>query len=176
MVSVIVVVVGGLLVFSLRSHDAAAPKVPAGAIVKGKAEVGRAAPTFTATDLAGKPVSLASYRGKPLILAFGASWCGPCRQEYPLLVTALAKHHGEIAIVSVMFNDLDMDAKPFLRELHANWPAVNDASGTISAGYGVNAVPQTFFITSAGVVQARVYGITSKGVLDGPLNRLLATG
>jgi cytochrome c biogenesis protein CcmG, thiol:disulfide interchange protein DsbE len=172
--AVIVVVVGGLLALSLRSHDSA-PRVPDGATIAGRAEVGKPAPVFTATDLDGHSVSLASYRGRALILSFGASWCHPCRQEYPLLVAAAKEHGTRLAIVSVMHDDLSRDARAFVAEFHARWPAVNDESNAISQAYGVVGVPQTFFITPAGVVQARVYGITSHQALDPPLDRLLAT-
>ena len=170
----IVVVVGTLLVVSLRSHHSTT-EVPAGATIAGRAVVGRPAPVFTATDLDGKPVSLASYRGRALIISFGASWCYPCRKEYPLLVEAARKYGSRLAIVSVMHDDLARDARAFVREFHARWPAINDESNAISSAYGVVGVPQTFFVTPAGVVQARVYGITSHDALDPPLERLLAT-
>ena len=177
MLAAIVVVVGALLAVSLRtsSHHSPKSRVPNGVTIAGRAVVGKPAPQFTATDLDGHSVSLASYRGRPLILSFGASWCHPCRQEYPLLVETAAKYGNRLAIVSVMHEDLNEDARAFVREFHARWPAVNDESNAISSAYGVVGVPQTFFVTSSGVVQARVYGITSHGALDGPLNRLLAT-
>jgi cytochrome c biogenesis protein CcmG, thiol:disulfide interchange protein DsbE len=170
----IVVVVGALLFVSLRSRPSATT-VPAGASIAGRAVVGKPAPDFTATDLDGHPVSLASYRGRALIVSFGASWCHPCRQEYPLLVDAAAEHGTRLAIVSVMHDDLSSDARSFVREFHARWPAINDESNAISSSYGVVGVPQTFFITPSGVVQARVYGITDHRALDPPLERLLAT-
>jgi cytochrome c biogenesis protein CcmG/thiol:disulfide interchange protein DsbE len=172
--ALIVVVVGGLLAFSLRSQDSKT-EVPPGATIAGRAVVGKPAPMFTAKDLDGGTVSLASYRGRALIVSFGASWCHPCREEYPLLVDAAREHGDQLAIVSVMHDDLSRDARAFVREFHAAWPAINDESNAISAAYGVVGVPQTFFITPAGVVQARVYGITSHRVLDPPLERLLAT-
>jgi cytochrome c biogenesis protein CcmG/thiol:disulfide interchange protein DsbE len=170
----IVVVVGVLLAVSLRSHDSST-KEPPGATIAGRAVVGKAAPTFTATDLEGRAVSLASYRGRALIVSFGASWCHPCREEYPLLVEAAAEHGKKLAIVSVMHDDLSRDARAFVREFHAAWPAINDETDAISRAYGVVGVPQTFFITPEGVVQARVFGITSHRALDPPLKRLLAT-
>jgi cytochrome c biogenesis protein CcmG/thiol:disulfide interchange protein DsbE len=169
------VVVGALLFVSLRLHSSQKQAVPVGATIAGRAEVGKPAPKFTATDLTGKSVSLASYRGRALIVSFGASWCHPCRQEYPLLVAAAAKHGHRLAIVSVMHEDLNRDARKFVREFHARWPAINDESNAISSAYGVVGVPQTFFITPSGVVQARVFGITSHSALDPPLKRLLAT-
>jgi cytochrome c biogenesis protein CcmG/thiol:disulfide interchange protein DsbE len=169
----VVVVVGGLLAVSLRSQDEATNE-PAGASIAGRADVGKPAPEFTATALDGRKVSLAAYRGRALIVAFGASWCNPCREEYPLLVDAAAEHGDKLAIVSVMHNDLEGDARAFLREFGVEWPAINDESNAISSAYGVVGLPQTFFITAKGVVQARVFGITSQDALDQPLNRLLA--
>jgi cytochrome c biogenesis protein CcmG/thiol:disulfide interchange protein DsbE len=169
----VVVVVGALLFVSLRTHESSTT-APSGASIAGRAVVGKPAPIFTATDLDGHPVSLASYRGRALIISFGASWCHPCRQEYPLLVAAAAKHGSRLAVVSVMHDDLSRDARSFVREFHARWPAINDESNAISRAYGVVGVPQTFFVTPQGVVQARVYGITTHDALDGPLARLLA--
>jgi cytochrome c biogenesis protein CcmG, thiol:disulfide interchange protein DsbE len=178
LVAGIVVVVGALLFVSLRSSQhspRSTNRAPRGATIAGRAVVGKAAPVFTATDLEGHPFSLASYRGRALIVSFGASWCHPCRQEYPLLVAAAAKYSKQLAVVSVMHDDLSGDARAFVKKFHAEWPAINDESNAISASYGVVGVPQTFFITPQGVVQARVYGITSHAALDGPLNRLLST-
>jgi cytochrome c biogenesis protein CcmG/thiol:disulfide interchange protein DsbE len=172
---VVVVVVGALLFVSLRSRSSASSTaMPSGATVAGHAEVGKRAPAFTATDLDGRSVSLASYRGRAVVVSFGASWCHPCEQEYPLLVNAAAQHP-HLAMLSVMHDDLAPDAKRFVRGFHARWPAINDDSNAISTAYGVVGIPQTFFITPSGIVQARVYGVTTRSALDGPLNRLLAT-
>jgi cytochrome c biogenesis protein CcmG, thiol:disulfide interchange protein DsbE len=175
LLAAIVVAVGALLAVSLRSHPSG-DSTPAGATIAGRAVVGKPAPVFTATDLDGRRVSLASYRGRALIVSFGASWCHPCRQEYPLLVKAAARYRSKLAVVAVMHDDLSGDARAFNREFQTTWPAINDESNAISAAYGVVGVPQTFFVTPSGVVQARVFGITSQSALDGPLNRLLSTG
>ena len=167
----IVVVVGALLLVSLRSHQ----RSVAAAKVSGTFLLGRAAPDFHATDLDGRAVSLASYRGRPLIVSFAASWCHPCNQEYPLLVKAAAAHRGRLAVVSVMHDDLVGDERGFLRKFHVPWRAIDDSSNAISAAFRVGEIPDTFFVTPNGVVQARVFAITSQAALDGPLNRLLAT-
>ncbi|HEX4490411.1 MAG TPA: TlpA disulfide reductase family protein [Acidimicrobiia bacterium] len=164
--------VGVLLAVSLHSRSKS-DAVPPDVSVKGIAAVHSLAPRFTATDLDGKSVSLASYRGRPVLVSFGASWCHPCNQEYPLLVEAAAQHH-DLAVLSVMHDDLPSDARQFVAKYHADWPAINDESNAISKAYGVNGIPQTFFITKDGTIQARVYGITSHKALDGPLNTLLA--
>jgi peroxiredoxin len=171
----IVVIVGALLFVSVRAHQrsvnaANAPKV------SGTFLLGKPAPQFRAVDLDGRTVSLASYRGHPLILSFAASWCHPCSQEYPLLVKAAAEHRGTLAVLSVMHDDLVGDEHAFLSQFHVPWNAIDDQSNSISAAFRVAEIPDTFFITSAGVVQDRVFAITSRSALDGPLTRLLATG
>jgi len=167
----IVVVVGVLLFVSVRSHQ----RSVSAAKVSGTFLLGKPAPDFRATDLDGRPVSLASYRGRPVIVSFAASWCHPCNQEYPLLVKAAAQHKGKLVVLSVMHDDLVGDEHDFLRKFHVEWPAVDDQSNAISTAFRVAEIPDTFFITPAGVVQERVFAITSQSALNGPLNRLLAT-
>ncbi len=162
---------GALLFVSVRSHQ----RSVSAAKVSGTFLLGKPAPDFRATDLDRHPFSLAAYRGRPLIVSFAASWCHPCNQEYPLLVKAAAKYKGKLAIVSVMHGDLPRDEHNFLRRFHVGWPAVDDTSNAISTAFRVGEIPDTFFITPAGVVQERVFAITSQRALDGPLNRLLAT-
>ena len=164
-------VVGALLYMSVRSHE----RSVSAAKVSGTFLVGDRAPDFRATDLDGHAVSLASYRGRALIVSFAASWCHPCNQEYPLLVKAAEEHPGTLAVLSVMHDDLIGDEHTFLRKFHVTWPAVDDQSDAISTAFRVAEIPDTFFITPAGVVQERVFAITSRSALDGPLNRLLAT-
>jgi cytochrome c biogenesis protein CcmG/thiol:disulfide interchange protein DsbE len=171
---VIVVVVGALLFVSLRSHERSV-NAQGAAKVSGTFLLGKPAPDFTARDLDGRAVSLSSYRGRPLILSFGASWCHPCREEYPLLVQAAAEHRGKLAIISVMHDDLVRDERAFLAKFDVTWPAIDDRSNAISSAFRVGQIPDTFFITADGIVQERVFAMTSRAALDGPLNRLLAT-
>jgi thiol-disulfide isomerase/thioredoxin len=169
---VIIVIVGALLFVSIRSshHKHLTAKV------SGTFLVGGAAPTFRATDLDGHPFSLASLRGRAVIVAFGASWCNPCHEEYPLLVKAAAKYADKLVVVSVMHDDLVNDERAFLGKYHVKWAAIDDNSNAISHAYRVKELPDTFFITPSGKVLTRVFGLTSQDLMDDPLNRLLATG
>ena len=168
----VVVVVGGLLAISLHSrkhpHD-----TPSEVTAAGRAVVGDSVPTVRAKTIDGSTVSLDTYRGRPLIVTFGASWCHPCRDEYPMLVRAQAQHP-DLAVVGVMYQDLVMDERRILREFHARWPAIDDPTGAIAGPFGVKAVPQLFFITPEGTVQDRVYGEVSAKEFGQRLDRLLA--
>ena len=165
----IAIVVGVLLFTAFRAHGSHSV-----VRVGGSAIVGHPAPDFTATDLAGHQFSLSSLRGHPVILAFGASWCRPCFEEYPLLVRAEAKYAGRLVVVSVMYEDLRAAELRFLNGQGVHWTAIDDNTNAIAAAYQVHGLPETFFVTPGGTLAERGFGLTSQRALDGRLNRLLA--
>ena len=170
LVTVIALIVGSLLFVALRASSSG----HTAAQVSGRTLVGRPAPEFTATDLDGHRFSLSSLRGRPAIVAFGASWCHPCYEEYPLLVRAAAKYSGRLAVVSVMYEDVKAAELRFLRGQAVSWPAIDDSSNAIAEAYQVHGLPETFFITPSGKLAERGWGLTTQRALDGPLSRLLA--
>jgi cytochrome c biogenesis protein CcmG/thiol:disulfide interchange protein DsbE len=122
---------------------------PAGDSVT-RASVGRPAPLFVTTDLQGRRVSLSDYRGQPVMLNFWASWCTPCRQEFPLL-----KQYTGAQVLGVIFDDSADNARRFMAEQRATWPGLVDPNGRIAAAYGVAkkpGIPVTVFIDARGKV------------------------
>ena len=121
------------------------------------ARVGRPAPKFETFDLAGAPVSLASVKG-PVLLNFWASWCTPCREEFPML----ARVHGKGAtVLGVVFRDTDESARKFMQEQRAAWPGLIDPKNQIADAYDVHpkpGIPVTYAIDSAGLVRAKHLG------------------
>lgn len=115
-----------------------------------RASVGRPAPLFVATDLQGRKVALADYRGQPVMLNFWASWCIPCREEFPLL-----KRYQGAQVLGVIFDDSEENAREFMAEQRATWPGLLDPHGRIAAAYGVAkkpGIPVTVFIDANGKV------------------------
>lgn len=135
--------------------------------------VGEPAPALAGTALDGSPLSLADYRGRPVILNFWASWCGPCKDEFPLLKQALAAHEADgLAIVGVLFKDEPGAAAAFVASQGAGWPTVTDPDGAAATAWKVVAPPQTYFIDRSGVVRERQIGeVRDRAELE----RLLAT-
>ena len=119
------------------------------------ARTGEPAPQITGTALDGSTVDLASLRGKPVIVNFWASWCTPCRDEFPLFKERLAELGPKdgLQIVGVLYKDQPALAQQFLDDMGATWPSIPDASGATAAAYRVVAPPQTYFIDKDGVLR-----------------------
>lgn len=118
------------------------------------ASIGSTAPPVVGTTLDGKAFDLSDLRGRPAVVNFWASWCTPCRNEFPVLADALAAHEADgMALVGVLFKDDPAPATAFVTEFGAGWPTVDDPDDTIAAAYRVVAPPQTYFIDADGVVR-----------------------
>jgi len=139
-----------------------------------RAGVGEPAPDFSLVTLDRcERVQLSALRGKPVVVTFFASWCHPCEEEMPLLQAA---HEASDAfnVVAVTYDDLRPDSVQFVKRLGVTYPSVFDTGGAVADRYGVHGIPQTWFIDDRGVVRERVFGITTRGALDTPLQKLLA--
>ncbi len=139
------------------------------------ARIGQPAPSFALADLEGTPIRLSDLAGRPVILNFWASWCGPCVEEFPLLQKAEAEHRGEgLTVVGVVFQDRSEAARAFMQRMDAGWPAAMDPGGSVSAAYGVLAPPTTFFIGRDGTVVDMQVGQLSRDTLERQVAAILA--
>jgi cytochrome c biogenesis protein CcmG, thiol:disulfide interchange protein DsbE len=120
-----------------------------------QAHVGQPAPQITGTALDGTQVDLAKYRGRPVIVNFWASWCVPCREEFPLFKERLASLGASdgLAVLGVLYKDEPALAQKFITDAGATWPTVPDPGDATAAAYRVVAPPQTYFIDKDGVVR-----------------------
>jgi cytochrome c biogenesis protein CcmG, thiol:disulfide interchange protein DsbE len=119
-----------------------------------------AAATFSLPALghSGQQVALSGYRDQPLIVNFFASWCEPCQQETPLLAAFYRSEKGKVALVGLDENDVVGNATTFTRKQGVSYPVGWDPAGTAATSYGVNALPQTFFLNARHQVVDRVFG------------------
>lgn len=115
-------------------------------------------PDFTVYDINGAAVKLSDYFGKPIVLNFFASWCGPCRSEMPAFQTEYEVHGEEIAFVFVSVDSTMADAKQFVDGQGYTFPILHDASGSASAAYTVRSIPATYFIDRNGTLVAQAVG------------------
>ena len=135
------------------------------------------APDFTVTDMDGKEVALSDFRGKPVILNFWASWCGPCRSEMPEFDAAYQKYKDDIHFLMVNATDGSREtveiAKDFIAGEGYTFPVYFDESGSASATYGVTGLPATFFIGAQGEAVARASGAISGDILQQGIDMIL---
>jgi peroxiredoxin len=169
--------VAGALVAVLGGGSESGGSMRRGSVgAAGGAVLGSPAPDFRLPALDGRgEVRLSDFRGRPVVVNFWASWCNPCRQEFPLLENALRQHRADgLAVIGVTFQDIPYDSRDFAKKRSATWPQGVDNDGTVAKAFGVRAIPQTFFVRADGTIAARVFGITSEAALADPLAKLLA--
>lgn len=136
-----------------------------------------AAPPFSLERLDGSgELSLESLRGQAVVLNFWASWCGPCKDETPLLQRGWQRWKGkDVVFVGVDVKDFRADARSFLRRFGVTYPNVYDGKGSLVGRYGVTGFPETYFIDSRGKVRYRIAGpIADQSDLDAGIERALA--
>jgi cytochrome c biogenesis protein CcmG, thiol:disulfide interchange protein DsbE len=128
--------------------------------------VGAVAPAFTLHRLEGSGrVSLAAYRGKPVVLNFWASWCQPCKSEAAVLERDWAsyRNHG-VVFLGVDYHDLASDARRFVSAHALTFPMLEDGSGKVTGDYGISQVPETYVLNRQGRVVLHLAGpITDPG-------------
>ena len=134
------------------------------------------APDFTLERLDGEgDLSLASLRGRPVVLNFWASWCGPCKDEAPLLEEASKRWAGKVAFVGINVKDFRGDARDFIERYGVAYPNVYDGKGSTIGRYGVTGYPETYFVDAKGRVRYRIAGpVENAQEIDDGIRRALA--
>lgn len=135
------------------------------------------APDFTVYDADGSAVKLSDLEGKPVILNFWASWCGPCKSEMPDFEEACAQYGGDIHFMMVNSTDGSREtvdtASAYLADNGYTFPAYFDTDFEASTAYGVTGLPTTFFIDSEGYLVAYARGALNAETLQTGIDMLL---
>lgn len=123
----------------------------------------------------GPTVSLAQYRGRPVVVNFFASWCVPCRREMPGFQAAYEKVGDRVAFVGVNHQDNRPGALELLADTGVRYPSGFDPDGRVAASYGLFGMPTTLFISDQGALLERRTGEISEKELLAIIGRLFPT-
>ena len=136
-----------------------------------------AAPDFTVYDVEGNAVSLSSMQGKPVVVNFWASWCGPCKSEMPDFQKAYEQHGEAVHFMIVNMTDGMQEtkekAKAYVDKQGFTFPVYYDTDMDAAMTYGVSSIPATYFVAADGSLIARANGAISLATLEKGLSMIM---
>jgi peroxiredoxin len=157
--SVLAIVIGLLLIAGpafLSSPPTAPKSALQSGMQSGMPKEGQPIPDFELPTLdGGRTVRLSALRGSPVVINFWATWCGPCKQEMPLLVEQYNWNKGKglrVLAVDTLANDNLDDMKAFAQKFDMNFDVLVDKTDAIAGGWEVMGLPTTFFVKPDGTV------------------------
>ena len=128
------------------------------------------APDFQLPDLDGQTVSLSDFRGRPVLLNFWASWCGPCRLEMPFIQEIFEDREWAdkgLAILAINIGESHDTVKDFMEGHGLSFPVLLDATKDVALEYNIRGIPATFFIDKNGIIQdMKIGAFSSKAEIE----------
>lgn len=171
----IIMIVSGLVIAGcsqgFEPKEPASPSTPPPSTGTG---IGNLAPDFKLKSLEGQAFSLGSVQGKPVLLNFWATWCGPCRFEMPLLQDIYEEYSGKgVVLVAVDIGESASKVDKFMRSEGLSLPVLLDTKSEVAAKYNIVAIPTTFFIDKDGIIRDKKIGaFTDKTQIEKSLNKI----
>ncbi|GAB4454239.1 MAG: redoxin domain-containing protein [Anaerolineae bacterium] len=137
---------------------------------------GHPAPEIELPTLSGETIRLSDFRGQPVVVNFWATWCGPCRAEFPDFQEAAVDNADSLVIIGVNSTSTDQrdSIPPFLDEFGITFPIVLDEQGDAVDAYRVLGLPTTVFINSDGIINEVFTGPLNKAYIESKITELQA--
>ena len=159
-------IAGCVIAMTLTAHATWAKHIPP-APQSTAPVIGAVAIPFELKTLEGKSAGLETFRGKPLVINFFASWCDPCREEMPLINELAAKAGGNYQVLGIAVEDSRAAVIEYANETKLVFPIALDLNSTVKRSYRIFGPPATFFVDGQGVIRDIVMGpLTSARVKD----------
>lgn len=121
---------------------------------------GEPARDFQLQALDGNQVSLESFRGKPVVINFWSTWCGPCKVEHDILQIG-SKKFPNVQFLGVVYQDTAEATQEYLSSRRNYYPQLMDPNSEIAMDYGVAGVPETYIIAPNGTIAAKHAGVVT---------------
>lgn len=129
-------------------------------------DVKEPAPDFEIETFDGQALRLSDLEGKVVVLNFWASWCPPCRAEMPSFERSWQEYREQgVVFVGVAMSDTEEDARGFAEEVGVTYPIGLDTTNEVARAYEVRSLPTTFFIGKDGLIERRLGGAATEGIL-----------
>ncbi|HUQ49487.1 MAG TPA: redoxin domain-containing protein [Terriglobales bacterium] len=140
--------------------------------------VGKQAPDFELSSLEGKPVKLSDFRGRPVLLNFWATWCGPCKIEMPWFVEFKKRYEAQgFEIVGVAMEDTSSEEiKKFTDKMGINYVMLRGKEAVGTAYGGVQGLPASFYIDRNGKIVAQHAGLIDKSKIEEHIKLAIGEG
>ena len=153
----------GSLITACQSQPGSAP------------EVDKLAPEFQLPNLQGQTISLDDLRGKPVLVNFWATWCGPCVHEMPYIQEVSDEWSGKgLVVLAINIGESTSKVAKFMQSQGLSFTVLLDTDEKTAAKYNIRAIPTTFFIDKDGVIQAKKIGsFTSKAAIESSLDKII---
>ena len=173
----VAIAIGGvvLLFIALLATRKSAESSQADSPLLGKQAPATAGPPMNSGGSWPAQVDLSTYKGKFVVVNFFASWCIPCQQEQPELVSFSQRHAatGDASVLGVVYDDQPDAVRRFLSDHGGDWPVIDAPSSKVD--WGVRGVPESFLVAPDGTVLTHIVGGVSADGLDQLLRRMEGT-
>jgi thiol-disulfide isomerase/thioredoxin len=143
---------------------------------------GKAAPGFALTSLEGKKVSLSDYKGRPVLVNFWATWCGPCKVEMPWFEEFRQQYAGQGFEILGLADDVDAGKDTIAKVVHktgVSYPILL-TDGKVQSAYGgqegLQVLPMSFYVDKNGVVVEVTAGLGTKDEIEANIKKTIASG
>jgi thiol-disulfide isomerase/thioredoxin len=137
-------------------------------------KAGYKAPNFELLDLRADSNRLKDFGGSPVVVNFWATWCGPCKEEMPLLEQAYSKHKDTgLVMLGVNARELSSTVSTYVTRGGFSWKMLMDYDGKVSDIYRINSYPTTLFIDRNGYIRSIYIGAISPEQLEKRIEKIL---
>jgi peroxiredoxin len=174
LVMVLIIIVAFLSVIGLNLSNAASNT--AGAAKAVSPSEGVKASDFTLTDLNGQKIKLSDVikTNQVTLVNFWATWCPPCCEEIPELISFYSKYGAKkVSLLGIDLEEEPADVKAFAKKNKMNYPVLFDSDGKVSDLYKIYYIPTTFFVDNNGKIRDKIEGGTDFETLEGKVQEIL---